>query len=257
MLHEDITRKIIGAAMAVHGEMGPGWDEWDYHRALLGALKSAGLKVESKPRSELLHHGIVADVFEPDLVVEDRVVVEIKHHHGDFHAAHYVQLINYLKFLGKGLGMLINFGLERLVFKRVPYTPVPGAVRRDGPWEAVGRRKDKAEFIAGLCCEILQEYGLGYSHKTYQGLLAAECRFRGCRVRAPLLGPSCGDMTFVAREVDVTVVDQETMVLVTSFRESTRAVDVARLQSYRRSGGMDLGMLVNFGKKEMQLRPVF
>ena len=46
LLHEEITKQIIGAGMDVFNSVGPGWDEWDYHRAMLKALADRGLKAE-------------------------------------------------------------------------------------------------------------------------------------------------------------------------------------------------------------------
>ena len=124
LLHEDLTREIIGGAIEVHNRVGPGWDEEAYHIALLNVLRGRGLKVESKLKGKLWHRGILADEFELDLVVEDRVVLELKHLRAGFAGSHSTQLINYLKYWDRDLGMLINFGLDRLRYERIPFTPI-------------------------------------------------------------------------------------------------------------------------------------
>ncbi|MBT8045975.1 MAG: GxxExxY protein, partial [Pontiella sp.] len=135
LIHADLTREIIGAGMDVHNALGPGWDEMDYHLAMLEALAKRGVQAESHLRGNLMHRGEHVDRFELDIIVEDTVVLELKHIQSNFAPEHYAQLINYLKFWKKDLGMLINFGLEQLRFKRIPYTPRSGEVVATGLWD--------------------------------------------------------------------------------------------------------------------------
>jgi len=71
LLHEEITKLVIGAGMDVFNSVGSGWDAWDYHRAMLKALADRGLKSESHLRGNLMHLGECADRFELDIMVED------------------------------------------------------------------------------------------------------------------------------------------------------------------------------------------
>ena len=91
--------------MDVHNGLGPGWEEWDYHRAMIESLIAKGHDVVSHERKELVHRSKVADHFELDLLVDDSVILELKHIRSDFHPVHYTQLINYLKGWGKRLGI--------------------------------------------------------------------------------------------------------------------------------------------------------
>ena len=134
LLHEDLTRLIIGAGMDVYNSVGPGWDEWDYHRAMLKALAERSVTAESHERGSLMHRGQFVDRFELDILVEGKVILELKHIRDEFAPEHYVQLISYLKFWKKDLGLLMNFGGDRLRFKRVPYTPRKGMLVMAGKW---------------------------------------------------------------------------------------------------------------------------
>jgi len=135
LAHGELTYAIHGALMKVHRELGPGWEEEDYHRCLLDELERAGLRAESKVRGVLTHRDIDVDRFELDVMVESQIVLELKHSYAGFAPAHFVQLINYMSFWRKDGGLLCNFGLESFCFRRlqmptqlpdiVPPTPCP------------------------------------------------------------------------------------------------------------------------------------
>ena len=78
MRHEELTHKIIGTCLDVLRELGVGFTESVYHRALLVALAEAGLKAESEVKMEVLFRGQVVGNFLADVVVEETVILELK-----------------------------------------------------------------------------------------------------------------------------------------------------------------------------------
>ncbi len=120
--HDIITEQIIGAAIMVHRELGPGLLESSYEECLCYELSLKNLKVERQKSIPLLYKGIRLDAgYRLDLVVEDQVVVEIKAV-SELLPIHEAQLMSYLKQIGGGRGLLINFnvtllkkGLRRIV----------------------------------------------------------------------------------------------------------------------------------------------
>lgn len=117
MDHEVLTGKIIGCAMTVHRTLGPGFLESVYQRALFHELQKAGLRVESEKAIVVKYDGIEVGVFSADLLVEDVILVENKALRA-LAPAHEVQLVNYLTATGIDIGLLLNFGAERLAYKR-------------------------------------------------------------------------------------------------------------------------------------------
>jgi GxxExxY protein len=93
MIGDPFTYAVIGKAMQVHRELGPGVEEVFYHDLLSQRLKEANIKHESRPRGRLAHRGILADIFEADLLFPGRLVAELKSLRGAFDPEHYVQLI--------------------------------------------------------------------------------------------------------------------------------------------------------------------
>ena len=117
MEYEDITHKIIGAAYQVHNQLGFGFLESVYKKAMLIELTKNDLKVEpEKPLKVYYDDQIVGDFF-ADLFVEETVAVELKSVE-NLTKAHEVQLVNYLNALKKDIGLLINFAPSGVDVKR-------------------------------------------------------------------------------------------------------------------------------------------
>lgn len=110
----ELTGKIIGAAIEVHRHLGPGLLESAYHHCLLYELKKLGLKVTSQLGLPLMYKEVCLDTgYRLDLLVEGLVLVEIKSVEAlnDHHTA---QVLTYLKFSGAQVGLLINFNVCKL-----------------------------------------------------------------------------------------------------------------------------------------------
>lgn len=114
-MHEnDISFLVRKAAFEVHTELGPGLLESVYEAALQFELQQAGLLVKTQVALPMVYKGIGMDVgFRMDLLVENRVVVEIKSIDA-ISEVHHLQLLTYLKLSGHQLGLLINFNVPRL-----------------------------------------------------------------------------------------------------------------------------------------------
>lgn len=120
LLYHDITQVILGAFYAVHTELGAGFLEPVYSNAVTVMLRNAGLKVEREVWFEVIFHGETIGRFRADLVVESKVVVEVKAARW-IDPAHCAQLLNYLRTSSLEVGLLLNFG-KSAQFKRIVST---------------------------------------------------------------------------------------------------------------------------------------
>jgi GxxExxY protein len=119
----EITEAIIGAAITVHRELGPGLLESTYEACLAYELAERNLKVERQKGLPITYHNVQLDCgYRIDLLVEDQVVVELKTVER-LEPIHEAQLLSYLKLSGCKVGLLINFnvkvlknGIRRLVY---------------------------------------------------------------------------------------------------------------------------------------------
>src|SRR5258708_35868555 len=106
-----ITSRIIAAAIEVHRTLGPGLLESVYHTCLLYELRLAGLKVESEKKIPVVYKGVLMDCsFILDLLVEGIVIVELKCLEMVL-PVHEAQLLTQLKLANKGVGLLLNFNV--------------------------------------------------------------------------------------------------------------------------------------------------
>ncbi len=117
MEHQKLTETIIGYAMKVHSALGPGFLESVYQNALAHELRKAGLRVECERPIEVRYDGVVVGNFSADMLVEGCILIENKAVQA-LAPAHEVQLVNYLTATGIDLGLLLNFGADKLQFKR-------------------------------------------------------------------------------------------------------------------------------------------
>lgn len=125
-----LTERIIGAAIAIHSALGPGLLESAYEACLAYELTDAGLHVEQQKPLALVYRGIQLDCgYRLDLLVENAVIVEIKAVES-LTPLHQAQLLSYLKLSGHPVGLLINFhvtslkdGIRRLVGKSFHSVP--------------------------------------------------------------------------------------------------------------------------------------
>jgi GxxExxY protein len=128
----DLTDKIIGAAIEVHRRLGPGLLEAVYEECLCYELSQAGLKFQRQMHLPITYKGIKFEsAYKMDLVVEDAIVIEIKAIE-EMLPVHSAQLLTYLKSSNKRVGLLINFnvpilknGLKRIVNHYAGPRPTP------------------------------------------------------------------------------------------------------------------------------------
>jgi GxxExxY protein len=117
---EEITKQFIGAAFEVHSVLGYGFLESVYKRAMQVELIKSGLTAELEEPIKVRYKGVVVGDFEADILVDKNVIVELKV------AKQYcpedeAQLLNELKATGIKVGLLINFGREKVEFKRMVF----------------------------------------------------------------------------------------------------------------------------------------
>ena len=115
--YHELTEKIIGCAMKVHRYFGLGFPEIVYKRALMIELGKIGLIFKQEVEKDIIYEGKLIYKRRLDLIVENIVLLELKAlkevDNGDYN-----QIINYLRVFGMEVGLLLNFGLSSLQFKR-------------------------------------------------------------------------------------------------------------------------------------------
>ena len=117
---EGLTYQVIGLAMAVHNDLGPGHREVTYHNAMTQRLVDAGLPAEREPRLPILdENGNMVNFYEPDHRVDQRLLVEYKAHHYPLNNDEVAQCIDYFAASDCKVCLLFNFGKPRLEWQRL------------------------------------------------------------------------------------------------------------------------------------------
>ncbi|MBI5708161.1 MAG: GxxExxY protein [Armatimonadetes bacterium] len=130
MTENEITREIIDAAITVHSAVGPGLYESVYEALLAFELDRRGFDVETQRGIPVVYEDVkLAEGFRCDLIVEGKVIVEIKSVEALAHI-HFCQLLTYLRLADKRVGLLINFNVPKLtdgikrIVNKLPEPPI-------------------------------------------------------------------------------------------------------------------------------------
>ena len=230
--------------MKVHSSVGPGLDEEIYHQELVATLTAAGISHLSKPRRELVYRGIVADTFEPDFVIEDHFIPELKCLQGAFAAEHLVQLFSYCKFWRLRTSLLVDFGKQSLMWKRLLYRSHSANLPETTPPGFVSEPALAATIIQAVS-ECLNEIGLGYRQTTWKGLVRAAIQAAGHNVH---LNPTATVLSHAHITMSSLVINNTCALFVTALTDGITATDRAILQTHLRWLNLEWGIIFHFGK---------
>jgi GxxExxY protein len=161
MRPSDLTPEIIGAAIKLHRKLGPGLLESAYEACLAYELENLGLRVERQKPVPLVYESIKLDCgFRADLVVEGRVVVELKCKEV-LHPVDEAQLLSHLRLLNIPIGLLINFHVVLLKDGQADGKQLPGASGRTSLTAKLAKEgakvAKKAHLLRNFLC-VLRVY---------------------------------------------------------------------------------------------------
>jgi len=115
--HSELTGSVIGCAMKVHTQLGCGYPEVIYQRALARELEKCNIEYVREVEMPIYYDGLEIGYRRADFIIDRKIVIELKAV-GEINNAHFNQVLNYLKAYKKEIGLLINFGEESLKFRR-------------------------------------------------------------------------------------------------------------------------------------------
>ncbi|MCZ2126295.1 MAG: GxxExxY protein [Anaerolineales bacterium] len=118
IIEKELSYSIVKSAYEVFNALGPGFQEKIYEESMKVVLKKYGYALEQQKQVEVFFQGVVVGVHKLDLIVEDRVILELKAA-SEIIPVHKQQALAYLKATGLELALVINFGAARLQVARV------------------------------------------------------------------------------------------------------------------------------------------
>ena len=118
LLYKELTFAIIGAALEVHGILGPGFLETVYQSALARELTLRGIPFEQQVHLPVSYKDVLVGEYIADFIIDGKLIVEIKAV-SNFNSQHQAQAMHYLAATGCRLALLLNFGTGSLEHRRV------------------------------------------------------------------------------------------------------------------------------------------
>lgn len=120
LLYKDLSYKLVGCFYEVYNTLGPAHKEQIYHKALCLEFRSKGISFDDKKRLKIKYKDVDIGIYEPDFIIEDKIIVEIKSMLQILKVIEN-QLYYYLRGTNYKLGYLVNFGAEKLDIRRRIY----------------------------------------------------------------------------------------------------------------------------------------
>jgi GxxExxY protein len=121
-LNNSLSFRIIDAARTVHTQIGPGYPEERYRRAIANELRRQRLEVHDRFPLDVWQSSELVELFFPDLIIEWQVIITVRIDRRAFQETERALMEDYLKASGASMGILFNFGRQQLEFERI----VPG-----------------------------------------------------------------------------------------------------------------------------------
>jgi GxxExxY protein len=262
LIHKELSYQIVGCVFDVHNEVGPGLREECYQKAMEQRLGEKGIPYLAKPRTrrELIYRGVIADVFEPDLVVADKIIAELKHQAEGFAPENVSQVISYLKCWNLDLGLLVNFAMDSAIVERIPHQP--GEPTLDEDYEHIAdliqphHRPVLRTLREGLL-QVYREVGLGYPATTYRALVQIECQATGLScVGEIVVEPAFHERRLPKSQISPFVVNGLVCVQVDAISDSVSARAIRTMQTHLRLTGCEVGLVACFGRSKFTIRGV-
>ncbi len=260
LIYEELTHQLIGCFFDVHNSLGVGYDEPAYHNALQRRFHKTGLDYRSKERKALLHRGRKIREFEADYITFGKIILELKTLQSNFLRTNYVQIISELKLWEMRLGLLVNFGLQKVEIERIPFTEKPKTILENYEYVKSSMTANDRNTLAKLRDAILyvfEIHGLGYGEVICRKLIEAELDFRQIeyqnRYPIEVHYDSAVVSTFKMKPL---LIEKRLICAIKALNEKIDFYDIARIQSYLKALGMKIRVIVSFGKTGLEIRGI-
>lgn len=257
--YEALTRELRGAIFKVRNELGGGWSEEIYHQALVTLLNEREIPTKSKTRRSFVYRGIELHTFEPDIVVWDKIILELKvlPYQKDFANGHYAQIIHYLKFFENHLGLLVNFAAPRVKIKRVLWDTTP--FEKTESYDHIqphlaAQDRSCLRIIRQMILTLAKEFGLGYPETIYRKAMAIEAAHNHIDCICDIgLEAKWNGKTIGRHVTNQLLLQHDYLLHIRSMLDGPTTHDFISTKTYLKNLGLRFGLVVNFGKKQLQI----
>lgn len=261
-LYQKEMEQVLGLTFKVRNEMGAGWSEEIFHQALVYLTQKNGIPTQSKPRHSLIHRGVEIHMFEPDIIIWDKIILELKvlieYQGRKFPSSNQAQLFHYLKFHEMSLGVLMNFAHSRVGIMRMLYDPPSLEIEEDYERMLPHVQEIDKQHLREVQRHIKmlgKQYGLGYPETLYRKLIAVELGYQNI--------PCINDLNVAAmfenhrlgmQTIPYLLVADRFLLHVRSSLNGIPAHDFIKMRTFLEVLGLKVGWIVNFGRNKLQIQ---
>ena len=256
--HKELTYELRGLVFEVRNNLKAGWSEEVYHQALVQLARSKGIPVQSKPRRTIWHRGVEVNVFECDLILWNLIIAELKVlPFSGFASVHHAQLIHYLKCWNKDLGVLVDFAPSHVRIERLVWDEADVIIEEDYDLIKMDMTETDRACLRQVRQSILaiaRQYGLGYPGTVYRRIAAIELAHNGLNCEMGVVIPATWDGHILAQHsTDLLLVEDSYLLNVCALLDYPGRYEYARTKTFLNSLGLRFGLIVNFGKRKLQI----
>ena len=260
LIYEDLTHQLIGCFYDVHNSLGVGYDEKAYHKALEKLFQIRGIPFRSKERKTVLHRDCKVKDFEADFVTFDKIILELKSLQSNFLQSNYIQILSELKLWNLRLGLLVNFGLQKVEFERIPFDEKEKTINENYDFiKNLITEKDR-KVLAKLRDAILyifQTHGLGYGESIYNRILNIELDYRKVNYQTRFPFEVRFEEEIISTfKMKPMLIENQIICDIKALKENVDFYDIAKIQSYLKALKLNIGIIANFGRNELEIKGI-
>ncbi len=255
LIHGDYTHILRNCFYEVQNEVGLGRQEQAYHAGCRLWFEEHHLPVASKSPHRLMLDNETAYTLFPDFVGWDALAIEIKAVPRKLAVSEWVQVRDYMKCRNEALGLLVNFGLDRVHVERVIHTPQPTALVEN--WDYWQGHITGDERVLGIAVRdalrsIYAAHSTGYGSEVVQKLLLFALERRGLRVSInPVTKAFFQQIVVDESPLECFVIENRLVLVYTALFDSNE-FNISRGLSFLKSLGLNWGVAANFGRTEAE-----
>ncbi len=257
LIHQDYTYILRRAFCDVHNEVGLGRNEEAYHQALKLWFAEKSLPIGSRVPHRLYLKGVESHALFPDFVCWGALSVEIKAVPRKLSLSEWVQVRDYMKVRRESLGLLVNFGLDRVHVQRVIHSPTVTQLDEDWSyWHGciAGDDRDLGVAIGEALRCVYAEHSTGYGLEVTSKLIERSLRLHGLKVTPnPITKAVFRQHVVDESPLDCLVINNRFLIVFTTLFDSNQ-FNISRGLSFMKTLGLPWGVAANFGREKAEIR---
>jgi len=259
LLYEDLSYVVRSCIYKVHTELGTGFNEESYQLALEEKLRERNIPFRSQEERYVKHRGEKVKKFVLDLIVDDKIILELKAIEAGFHPLHTFQIISYLKCWKKQLGFLVNFGLPSVAIKRNLFTEKTVELVEDYSYIKnliTPALRQPLTNLRTTLLNILEIHGVGYGEKVYRTLLLKELTFNKIEyVEQAIVPVRLRNKVIRNQEIKWPIINNQ-FICGTAVLKDNIKLDILKMSNYLKAMNLEIGLLAHFGKDTLEIHGI-